>query len=271
MRKASFLIVAALAAASASAHDLWLQPASYWLQAGGSVPMSVLIGHGQNRENWGVRSDRIILLRSMGPDGRVTNLMPLVRPNTAAPAVALRFPQPGTHIVAMQSNHSPSDLPAARFNEYLKEEGLTPAIVHRQRTGANGKPGREIYSRRAKALIQVGKVDPKAPSPATKRLGLALEIVPERDPYRLAAGEALPIRVINNGRPLAGALVKLTNLDADEKPFATQITDGAGRAPFNVPRRGKWLLNVVWTRPIAGNASADYDTTFSSLTFGYPG
>jgi uncharacterized GH25 family protein len=78
------------------------------------------------------------------------------------------------------------------------------------------------------------------------------------------------VRVLFEGRPLPGALVKLTNLDADEKPVAMQRTDAAGRAVFTAPRSGSWLLNVVWTKPISGDRRGDFDTTFSSLTWGYP-
>jgi len=38
-----------------------------------------------------------------------------------------------------------------------------------------------------------------------------------------------------------------------------------------VVRRGNWMVSVVWTRPIKNNKAADYDTVFTSLTFGYPG
>ncbi len=273
MRKLGFVAISAVAVAtaSASAHDLWMQPVTFWLPAAGSVPVSILVGHGQARENWGIRPDRILLLRSLAPSQRVTDLKPGIRPNSAAPAIAVRISEPGAHMVAMQSNHAQSELPAVRFNEFLKEEGLTPAITHRSRNGATGKPGREIYSRRAKTLIQVGPPNARTNAAATKRLGLELEIVAERDPYMLPALERLPVRVFYEGRPLPGALVKLTNLDADARPTATQLTDGAGRARFAVPRKGKWLLNVVWTKPISGNANADYETTFSSLSFGYPG
>lgn len=272
MRKLAIgLVITAAAAASASAHDLWMQPSQFWLSDAGSVPVSILVGHGQARESWGVRSDRIILLRSLGPDGRVTNFLPTIRPNSADPAIALPFAKPGAHMVAMQSSHARSELPAARFNEFLKEEGLTPAIAHRARTGATGKPGREVYSRRAKTLIQVGQPSAKTNAAATKRLNLELEIVPERDPYLLAPGEKLPVRIFYEGKPLPGALVKLTNLDADDKPSATQISDAAGRARFSVPRKGKWQLNVVWTKPVSNIPNADYETTFSSLSFGYPG
>ncbi len=270
MRKISFMIGALLVAASASAHDLWLQPSRYWIAPGGGVPVSIFVGHGQSRENWGIRTDKIILLRSMGPNSRVTDLMPLIKPNSAAPALGLRFNRPGTHVLAMQSNYTESTLPGVRFDEFLQEEGLTPAIVHRQKNGLRNRPGTEIYSRRAKALVQVGGVAIKEDSPATKRLGLALEIVPERDPYRLAVGQKLPVRVFYEGKALYGALVKLTNLDADKRPVAMHRTDSSGRAQFSVPQKGKWLLNVVWTKPINGHPNADYQTIFSSLSFGYP-
>jgi uncharacterized GH25 family protein len=271
MRKVALFLLVAGCAASAPAHDLWMQPSSFWVPAGASMPVSILIGHGNDRENWGIRGDRITLLRGIGPDGRVSNLMPLIGPNTAAQSLALHIAQPGTHLIVMESNHAESELPGARFEEFLAEEGLTAAILHRQRTGASARPGREIYSRRTKSLIQIGGLDPKGGSPATTRLGFSLEIVPERDPYRLAPSEDLPVRIFFEGRPLSGALVKLTNLDADARPVATKLSDHAGRISFNVPRAGKWLLNVVWAKPIQGNPRADYETTFSSLTFGYPG
>ena len=118
--------------------------------------------------------------------------------------------------------------------------------------------------------MQVGKADPAAKSAATRPLGLTLEIVPEKNPYTLAAAQKLPVRVFYEGKPLAGALVKLTKLDQDAKPMAMQRTDAAGRTAFSLPRAGKWQLNVVWTKPLAGNPKAEFETVFSSLAFGYP-
>jgi uncharacterized GH25 family protein len=269
--KAALLALGLMAAGSAAAHDLWLNPATFWLPAGGAVPVSILVGHGKDRQSWGVRSDKILRLGAIEPGGRQTDFTRAIAANSAIRAIPLRLAHAGTHLLMMESRHSQSDLPAQRFEEYLREEGLTPAIAHRQRAGASGRPGREIYSRRAKSLVHVGKAGAGAPSPATRRLGLTLEIVPERDPYTLPASAKLPLRVWYQGKPLAGALVKLTDLDADVKPLAAQLTDASGRVWVRPRRPGKWLLNVVWTKPISGNSTADYDTTFSSLSFGYSG
>jgi uncharacterized GH25 family protein len=104
----------------------------------------------------------------------------------------------------------------------------------------------------------------------TRPVGMTLEIVPNRDPYSLGGDTTLPVTVIYDGHPLAGAFVKLNNLDFDARPVETHKTDARGQATFTIPFRGLWQMNVVWTKPIRGNPKADYDTVFSSLTFGYP-
>lgn len=263
----SLLAVAALTE-PLEAHDFWLQPQRFQISAGASVPIAILVGHGANRAPWGVKSERVLLLRDIGPRGTVDHLAALrKRPVAAIPA--MRFATPGTHIVALRSGHATSELPAVRFNDYLKEEGLAPATTVRAQAGTTQAAGREIYSRRAKTLVQVGPANANQRH-VTRPIGLTLEIVPETNPYVPRTTNDLPVRIFYQGRLLPGALVKLTNLQADQKPVATRISDRSGRAVFSVPQKGLWQFNVVWTRPIKGDARGDFDTTFSSLTFGYP-
>ncbi|CAN5133878.1 DUF4198 domain-containing protein [soil metagenome] len=248
------------------AHDFWLQPANFRVAAGQSTPVSIQVGHGEARQRW-VSSDRVTMLRDIGPKGASDRRPDLMQAGTRD--MSLNFAAPGLHILALETNHADSDLPAIRFNDYAKAEGLMPALQTRQAQGKTEAPGREIYSRRAKALVLVGAPAPGDDARVTKPLGLTLEIVPERNPYALKPGEALPVRVLYEGRPLAGATVKLTNLDFDMRPLVIKQTDGAGRAAFDVPLRGLWLLNVIWTKPIK-DPRGDFDTTFSSLSFGFP-
>ena len=265
-----WLSLAALAwGAPALAHDFWLQPRSYWPGTDGVTPVSIQVGHGPDRETWGADPSRVVLLRSLSSSGLVDRRAEL-RGAPQGGDATMRFAGPGAHVLALQTSHAESELPALRFNDFLKEEGLTPAIQLRQKTRTTQKPGREIYSRRAKALVQVGPVTPADTARVLTPLGLSLEIVPERNPYALRPNEPLPVRVLYEGRPLAGALVKLTNLAADAKPLQTRLSDAQGRAAFVVPRSGAWLINVIWTKAIAGDPRGDFDTTFSSLTFGYP-
>ena len=77
-----------------------------------------------------------------------------------------------------------SHLPAIRFNDYLKVEGLTPALEQRELTHRMSADGSENYSRRAKSLVQVGTREVASQGQVTEPLGLPLEIVPEQKPLR---------------------------------------------------------------------------------------
>ena len=256
------IIAAAIATASpALAHDVWMQADRFQVPVGTEVPYRVFVGHGAAREPWDVPGDRVASLRSIGRDGSIV-LNPV-----KSSIGKIRFQKPGTYIVAMVSNTTLSDLPSLRFNDYAASEGLTPAITLRERLRQTGQNGREVYSRRTKMLIKVGS-GRNAELHVTQPVGLSLEIVPQRDPFVTKAGQPLPVQILYQGRPLAGATVKLNNLDADAQPIAKGLTDQTGTVAFPHPGTGRWQFNVVWTRPIIGSRDAEFETTFSSLTFG---
>ncbi|WP_310542650.1 DUF4198 domain-containing protein [Phenylobacterium sp.] len=263
------VLLAATLTAGASAHDFWVQPAQFWLPSNGAVLTSLQVGHGPSRERWGADVNRVTSFYSLGPAGRTDRLAEL-RAGGMDRDHQVRFAGPGVHVLVLQTNHAQSELPGPRFTSYLKEEGLTPAINLRAQRKITDQPGREVYTRRAKALVQVGAPSARLDALATRPVGLSLEIVPEVNPYAPTVGTNLPVRILYEGRPLAGALVKLNNLDFDGQPVAEIRSDSAGRAVFNVPRTGSWQLNVIWTKPLKDTAKADFDTTFSSLTFGFP-
>ena len=98
--------------------------------------------------------------------------------------------------------------------------------------------------------------------------GLALEIVPETSPLTVERGGSLPVRIYYRGKPLAGALVKLNDLDHDAQPIETHWSDAQGRVVFAIPGKRSWQLNVIWTQSQPDTSLTDFDTSFSSLSFG---
>lgn len=260
-------VALAVLPASVVAHDVWLQPNGWQAKPGVPLPFWVEVGHGPFREHWGADGGHLLTLTDLAKGGAV-NIRPLFIPGGQVPQLTRTFLRQGIHIVSMVSTEAKSDLPSIRYNDYIKVEGLTPAIDARTRAGTMASNGRELYSRRCKALIQVGAPQPSDDAMTMRTLGLTLEIVPLKNPYRLGPDHVLPVKVLYEGKPLAGALVKLTNLEFDTKPIAMMRSDKAGRAQFTVPQTGSWLVNVIWTKPIS-SPDADFRTTFSSLTFGY--
>lgn len=256
-----------VAAAPAAAHDFWIQPQQYRVAVGQPVGATLLVGHGKDRQRWSNDVSRVPLLLDISAAGRM-NLRSNMRLGETTD-IAVRLNTSGLHIIALQSVPSRSVLPALRFNQYLTDEGLSLPLAARSRTGSTKLPGRERYSRRAKTLIQVGAQTVANTGLVTRPVGLKLEIVPAKNPYALDRTRRLPVQVLYKGKPLAGASIRLTRLESDERPIASKITNRSGRATFVVPPIGSWLLNVVWSEPITGDPQADFDTIFSSLTFGY--
>lgn len=264
MRWLALIIVTVLSVDDAAAHDFWLQPREFAAPVDTPVVMTIEVGHGTARQRWAAPLDRVKAFTAVGPEGTRDLRTKLIAPGDKADA-SVTFARSGTYVVVLETTPALSELPALRFNDYLAAEGITPAIAARVMAKTTDTPGREQYSRRAKTLVKIGE-SPVAQPQVTRPIGLTLEIVPERDPYA-SADPVLPVTVYYRGKRLAGALVKLNNLDFDARPVATARTDTSGRASFTIPFKGLWQFNVVWTASVK-NPRADFDTVFSSLTFG---
>jgi uncharacterized GH25 family protein len=142
-------------------------------------------------------------------------------------------------------------------------------LEQRARLHRTDADGSERYSRCAKSIVQVGPPGAGSQDQVSKPVGLPLEIVPESNPYGVPRSATLPVRVIYAGHPLAGALVKLTDLNNDASPFEVHLSDHDGRASFTMPNSGTWLLNVIWTKALPRSEETDFETVFSSLSFGF--
>jgi uncharacterized GH25 family protein len=143
---------------------------------------------------------------------------------------------------------------------------LEGIVAQRAAAGQASEPGREFFSRCAKALVAVGS-GPK--SAFGRRLDCKLELVPTRDPYVAAVGESLSIRVLFNGRPLAGKLV-VAIPRADPRDARSARSDQGGIATFDFDARGPWLIKAVHMEPAPLALEADWESWWASLTFALP-
>ncbi len=101
-----------------------------------------------------------------------------------------------------------------------------------------------------------------------KPLGAALEIVPLADPMALRRGQRLPIRVLSNGQPVAGAAVIGDFIGNVAAPRVK--TDRAGRATVVLGSDGLNVLAVSLVKPRADRREADEDGLEATLAFALP-
>jgi uncharacterized GH25 family protein len=164
-------------------------------------------------------------------------------------------------VIGYRSRPSPVTLPADTFTAYLKEEGLDAVIAARARSHASEREGRELFSRAAKSLVRSGDA-----GAGDRMLGFPIELVAERNPYQITSGEPLPVRLVYQHAPLAGALVVAFN---QRHPYQKQRvrSDRDGRATFTIDEPGRWLVKAVHMVPAPAGSKADWESFWASLTF----
>ena len=262
MRRAALAGALALSSAAALGHDFWIEPSSFRPAIGSTVGVRLVVGQkfrGDALPRNPAMISRFVLVTEAGE-------IPV--PGRAAddPAGSVRIEQPGLGLIAYRSLESSISLEAAKFEEYLKEEGLEAVIEARARRGESAKPSKELFSRSAKSLIQASG---SGTTGFDRILGLTLELVPEKNPYAMAAGDDLSVRLLFEGRPLAGALVVALPWDEPDRRVAAR-SDRDGRVALRLARTGVWLVKAVHMVPVAGDPNADWRSVWASLTFEVP-
>jgi uncharacterized GH25 family protein len=259
-----FGILASVFAGSTSlgAHDFWIEPTGFIADLGRVVGVKLRVGE-EFRGEVVPRSDAMIgdfVVVDTGGRRQV------VGRDGSDPAGLLRVTSPGLMVIGYRSRPSPVTLPADKFTQYLKEEGLDSVIAARARSQASQRDGREVFSRAAKSLVRSGAMQPGS---GDRALGFPIELVAERNPYQMRQGDALPVRLTFQDAPLAGALVVAYNQRSPYRKLRVR-SDRDGRATFTIDEPGAWLVKAVHMVPAPAGSNADWESFWASLTFEMP-
>src|SRR5215467_4732682 len=102
------------------AHDMWIEPADFFLENGRIVSLRLRVGQNFAGEPLLRTSSLIRQFIMEDAEGR----KPVVGRDGSDPAGFVRVAAPGLMIVGYYSNPSEVELEAEKFNQYLREEGL---------------------------------------------------------------------------------------------------------------------------------------------------
>jgi uncharacterized GH25 family protein len=257
----SMVVLVTLLGASAplAAHDFWIEPTGFIADMGRVLGVKLRVGeefHGAPVPRSGALIADFIVVDAAGR-------REVVGREGSDPAGLVRITSPGLMVIGYRSLPTPVTLPAEKFTQYLKEEGLEAVIAARERGKASHGEGREIFSRAAKSLVRSGAM---APGSGDRALGFPIELVADRNPYQMRAGDALPVRLSFKNAPLAGALVVAFN---QRRPYhrLRARSDQNGRVTFAIDEPGPWLVKAVHMVPAAAGTNADWESFWASLTF----
>lgn len=260
MRRVLGILLIGLAAATAArAHDFWLEPSTYTPAPGQRVAVRLRVGDHFPGDPFARTSGRIERFAVFGGAGDAI----VAGAEGVDPAGYLVAGGPGLYQIVYDSNHASLDLSGEKFERHLAEQGLERISELRRRAGRSAVAAKEVYSRSVKALIAVGG---GAGEGYDRPAGLPLELIPERNPFLLTPGDELPVRLLYQGKPLAGAWVQARNPRRDVETVSGR-TDREGRLRLRLASGGTWLVKAVHMIPAPRESGADWESFWASLTF----
>lgn len=183
------------------------------------------------------------------------------------PALKLTATKPGLAIIAHRSNVDFLTFSSwEKFVAYVEKEGLTHALAPSENGTKPKEKLKEGYARFAKTLVQIGGSSDGMDQP----VGLKIELVAQKNPNALAADEAMPVQLLYDGKPLAGATVKVFETIGEDFG-AKLITDENGMVSVPAAGPGPTMLNAIHMTdpqgPEALEQNAHWESFWASLTY----
>ena len=259
MKRVWLSIGAALVSVVLAAHDTWLLPSSMAVASGSTVTLDMTSGMAFPAPETAVMPDRLAAARC-----RLAGKLLDISEHTLGEKslrLHVRAESPGVATIWAESRPRTLDLEAAEVREYLEEIGATETAGREWEGSPEPRKWRETYTKHAKTFLRVGS--PEGDGSWAEPTGMPLEIVPERDPTAVVAGADFPVRLLQDGRPLAGLSVGIRA--AGQKTSRMQKTDGDGRASFRMDRAGWYLLHATQIAR-SSQPAGEWVSHFATLT-----
>ncbi|MBS0197196.1 MAG: DUF4198 domain-containing protein [Planctomycetes bacterium] len=255
MKKLVTLASMLVLASSAAAHIFWIQPDKFRPAKNDLVKIDLRVGEAPPGEAKARDNQRIVEFKAYSASGDHE----LIGFDGRAPAAADRFAQEGPVILTYRSTNAFIELEKAKFDQYVKDEGLT-TIVEARKNAPDGAV-REAYSRSVKALVNVGG----KPGPGFDRVvGLDLEVVPLTDPAPAKPGDEMKFKILWKGAPASNQRVSLHH-QGHKRVDAR--TNESGAVSFTPDEPGVWIVETLEMHDAPKDVKARYQSVWGSLSF----
>nr|WP_088624211.1 DUF4198 domain-containing protein [Oceanicola sp. 22II-s10i] len=248
------------------AHEFWIEPEKYQVDAGGTVTAQLRNGQGFKGAplSWFDRRNRRVE-QMLGDD---------VAPITGRPGdiPALSVPADGDGLMVLVHESTATLLTYDGWDkvvQFVEHKNFPWFFARHAERGLPEEGVKEVYTRYSKALVGVGGA-----AGADHAAGLAVEFVALNNPYVDPPADGMRVRLLYQGAPLPDAQVEVYEKAAGEVTVTKLRTgeDGEVVVPI-VPGHSYLLDHVVLREPDPDTehaAEAMWESLWASMTFAVP-
>lgn len=250
-------------AASATAHEFWIEPEAYQVPATGKIVARLKNGEAFEGVSLGYFDRRITRFDVVVGD----DITPVESRLGDNPALDIAAPDEGLVVVVHET--TPSLLTYkdwAKFQKFADHKAFDDMAARHAANGFPEPPFKERYTRHAKSLIAVGDG-----AGADRALGLKTEFVALTNPYASGFDGTMQVQVTLDAKARAKAQVEVFDRAPDDSVTVTlHRTDADGIAAIPVTPGHEYLFDAVSIVPITDSDEAVWDTYWAALTFAVP-
>ena len=257
------VLLIATAASMVDAHESWLQPVTFLVNKPARQIVHMTSGMGEHYPKTETAIERARITRAGVYFGAADSL-PLVAGAESKTRTALTWTptRTGVAMAWVDLGAKVLDLPDSLIDVYLDEIGASAELRKQWTDTPSPKKWRESYVKHAKTYVRVGPS--RAATPWRASAGLDLEMIPDRDPTLLFAGDTLRVRVVYKGQPLPDFTVASFREGGSKPDF--HKTDASGSTSLVYRKSGAVLLAAVHLRRVH-EPNLEWRSDFSSMTF----
>ncbi len=253
-------------ASPAAAHELWIEPESFQLQASSNIVGNLI--NGQNFEG-----TQLTFLPRNFEQFAIINVTQVVDVDSRLgdrPAINQEAPGPGLNIIVYEARHRTLTYDTFdEFDVFAMFHGVSDMSGRHLELGLPLADFKEVYTRHSKALVTVGAADGE-----DRRLGLEAELVALANPYLLEPADELPVQLFFGNGPLANTQIELyARSPFGDVTMTTHRTDANGVAMLPTMPGYDYMANaVIFRQPHERYSELDpvWETLWANLTFAVP-
>lgn len=257
-----FFVMCLIAARTATAHEFWIEPQSYYVGEDEPIRADLKVGQNFSGSVFAYLPGRFRSFTITGSN----DTEPIDGVIGDIPAISVQSAGTGLQVLAY---HSTADRltfdDMNEFSDYVIYEGNEWAIAKHRELGLPESGFTEAYTRCAKALVKVGD----GTGGRDKAVGMPLEIVALQSPYDTETEKEIRVVLLREGEPMAGQQINVF-FKGDPGAPRPHVTDTEGRVSIDVSLPGRYLLNAVWMRPAGSGRDVAWESYWASLTFEVP-
>lgn len=259
----STAVILLLVAVAASSHHYVLVPDRFVYQKGDTLNVYLMVGevfaYEFERELQDSMTPRFDLITQTG----TRNILPLM-PDGADPVATVPLDFDGLGLVVMQRMPSMITETPGAFQRYLAEEHVNGIAFDSTKTKMTEI--REKNSRCIKTLVTTSRS--KKDDFFTKPVGLKLELLILKNPYRLMPDEEMPVQLLLDGKPLRDGSIEVFMQSYGNKISTLVLkTDKKGMASFKPALDATCVITSFYMKKLPKNGEADYESTWASYSF----